>query len=213
MADPRPPPMFIADAPALDFLNSIASPTGIPVEWLGNGKDLLDWLDASGLVPPEVLNSMRRTCVPGELDAVAAQARALREWFRGFVYQHKGKRLRAEALKDLAPLNRILEREQQYGQIIRRERGQDAQTRSALAWHPMRRWQTPDTLLMPIAQAMAELISNDDFTHVKACEGPTCTLLFFDRTHSRAKRWCSMSICGNRAKQAAHRKRERRAPR
>jgi predicted RNA-binding Zn ribbon-like protein len=213
MADPRPPPMFIADAPALDFLNSIASPTGTPVEWLGNGKDLLDWLDASGLVPPEVLSSMRRTCVPGELDAVAAQARALREWFRGFVYQHKGKRLRAEALKDLAPLNRILEREQQYGQIIRRERGQDAQTRSALAWHPMRRWQTPDTLLMPIAQAMAELISNDDFTHVKACEGPTCTLLFFDRTHSRAKRWCSMSICGNRAKQAAHRKRERRAPR
>ncbi len=32
-------------------------------------------------------------------------------------------------------------------------------------------------------------------------------LLFLDRTHARARRWCSMSICGNRAKQAAHRKR------
>jgi len=213
MADPRPAPLLIAAAPALDFLNSIASPTGTPVEWLGNGTDLLDWLGAAGLVPPEVLNSMHRRCVPGELDAVAAQARALREWFRGFVYQHKGKPLRAEALKDLAPLNRILEREQQYGQIIKRERGHDPQTRSGLVWRPMRRWQTADTLLLPVAQAMAELISNDDFSHVKACEGPTCTLLFFDRTHGGAKRWCSMSICGNRAKQAAHRKRERRAAR
>lgn len=211
MAESRPAPLFIADAPALDFLNSIASPSGTPVEWLTHGEDLLDWLEVSGLVPGEVLDSMRRGSVPGELDAVAAQARALREWFRDFVRQHKGKRLRGEALKDLAPLNRILEREQQFGQIVKRERGQDPETRSGLIWRPVRRWQTPDSLLLPIARSMAELVSNDDFTHVKACEGATCTLLFLDRTHGRAKRWCSMALCGNRAKQAAHRKRERRA--
>ncbi|MGB6892839.1 MAG: CGNR zinc finger domain-containing protein, partial [Xanthobacteraceae bacterium] len=27
------------------------------------------------------------------------------------------------------------------------------------------------------------------------------------RTRSRARKWCSMAICGNRAKQAAHRNR------
>lgn len=209
MADSRPAPLFIAGASALDFLNSIASPAGIPIDWLANGEDLLDWLDTAQLVPPEVLKSMRRTSVPGELDAVAAQARASREWFRGFVRQHKGKRLRAEALKELAPLNRILERDQQYGQIVKRERGQGPETRSGLAWRALQRWQTPDALLLPIARSMAELISNADFSHVKACEGPTCTLLFLDLTHGRAKRWCSMAICGNRAKQAAHRKRER----
>jgi predicted RNA-binding Zn ribbon-like protein len=202
--------MFIADAPALDFLNSIASPTGTPVEWLGTGEDLLDWLQSARLVPGEVLSSMRHHSVPGELDAVAAQARALREWFRGFVRHHRGKRLRAEALKDLAPLNRILERDQQYGQLAKRERARDPETRSGLVWQPLRRWQTPDALLLPIARSMAELVSNDDFTHVKACEGLTCTLLFMDRTHGHAKRWCSMSVCGNRAKQAAHRRRERR---
>lgn len=209
MADSRPDPMFIADARALDFLNSIATPVDIPVEWLTSGEDLLSWLQAAQLVPAEVLTSMRRTAVPGELDAVAGQARALREWFRGFVQQHKGKRLRAETtLKDLAPLNRILERDQEYGQIIKAEH---ADSSSGLAWRPMRRWQSPDTLLLPIARSMAELICEDDFSHVKACEGPTCTLLFIDRTHGHAKRWCSMAICGNRAKQAAHRKRERRA--
>src|ERR1700744_379850 len=105
MADPRPEPFFLADAPALDFLNSIATPVDTPVEWLTSGEDLLGWLHAAQLVPPEVLKSMRRTAVPGELDAVAAQARALREWFRGFVRKHKGRRLKHDALKELAPLN------------------------------------------------------------------------------------------------------------
>jgi predicted RNA-binding Zn ribbon-like protein len=213
MADPRPAPLFVADAPALDFLNSIASPSGTPVEWLDSGEDLLDWLQSAQLVPPEILSQMRCTGVPGELDAVAAQARALREWFRGFVSEHQGKRLRAEVLKELAPLNRILERDLEYGQIVKRERGQDPQTGSGLAWRQARRWQTPDSLLFPVAKSMADLVSNEDFSCIRACEGPTCTLVFLDRTHGRARRWCSMASCGNRAKQAAHRQRERRTTR
>ena len=210
MADPRPDPLFIADARALDFLNSIATPVDTTFEWLASGEDLLSWLQAAQMAPDETLASMRRTAVPGELDAVAAQARALREWFRGFVKQHKGKRLRSDALKELAPLNRVLERDQEYGQIVKRERGSGTETQSGLIWRPARRWQTADSLLLPIAKSMAELVSDDDFSYIKACEGPTCTLLFLDRTHGRARRWCSMAVCGNRAKQAAHRKRERR---
>lgn len=213
MSESRPAAMLVADSPALDFLNSIASPSDAPVEWLGSGADLLDWMQNAELAPPEVLGEMRRAGVPGELDAVAAQARALREWFRGFVIEHKGKRLRAEALKDLAPLNRILERDLEYGQIVKRARGQDSRTGSGLAWKQVRLWQTPDSLLFPIARSMAELVSNEDFTHVRACEGPSCTLLFLDRTHGRVRRWCSMAVCGNRAKQAAHRQRERRTAR
>jgi predicted RNA-binding Zn ribbon-like protein len=207
MTDPRPAPIFIADALALDFLNSVATPVDTPVEWLDSGEDLLNWLQAAQLVPPETLTSMRRSTVPGELDAVAAQARALREWFRGFVQQHKGKRLRAEALKELAPLNRVLERDQEFGQLVKRERDADTDAPSELVWRPVRRWQNPDSLLLPVARSMADLVSHNDFTYVRACEGPTCTLLFLDRTHGRARRWCSMAACGNRAKQAAHRKR------
>jgi predicted RNA-binding Zn ribbon-like protein len=46
-----------------------------------------------------------------------------------------------------------------------------------------------------------------DFSHVKACEGPACTLLFLDKTRRHTRRWCSMAVCGNRAKQSAHRTR------
>jgi hypothetical protein len=30
----RPPAIFIADAPGLDFLNSIATPTDTPIDWI-----------------------------------------------------------------------------------------------------------------------------------------------------------------------------------
>src|ERR1700710_2730777 len=91
MTGPRPPPLFLADSVGLDFLNSIANPGGIAVEWLTCGEDLLAWLEQADLVPPDIAASLRTGAVPGELDAVAAQARALRTWFRGFVDAHKGR--------------------------------------------------------------------------------------------------------------------------
>ncbi|MFI1769575.1 CGNR zinc finger domain-containing protein [Streptomyces sp. NPDC020800] len=75
-----------------------------------------------------------------------------------------------------------------------------------------RRWRTPGSLLLPIGQALARGVSQEDFTNVKACQGSTCTLLFADHTRSRARRWCSMATCGNRAKQETHRNRAK-APR
>jgi predicted RNA-binding Zn ribbon-like protein len=80
---------------------------------------------------------------------------------------------------------------------------------NAFELHPIRKWRSPEALLLPIAEAMARFLCSEDFRYVKACEGPSCTLLFTDHTRSRARRWCSMAICGNRAKQAAHRERAR----
>ena len=199
--------MFIADALGIDFLNSIGTPVDTPVEWLASGADLIEWLEQAKLVSTDVLGTVRRNSIPGELDAVAGQARALREWFREFVRQHKGKPLKTDALPELAPLNRILERDEEFVQIAKRDRVLDEPGHGALAWRSLRRWRSADSLLLPIARAIGDLVCNEDFVQVKACEGPTCTLLFLDRTHGRARRWCSMAACGNRAKQAAHRAR------
>ena len=73
----------------------------------------------------------------------------------------------------------------------------------------MRRWRSPDSLLLPVGEVLAQLVCTEDFANVKACEGPACTLLFADHTRGHARRWCSMALCGNRAKQAAHRNRLR----
>ena len=200
--DHRPPAIFVGDALGLDFLNSIATPVDVAVEWIDDGEGYLNWLEQARLAPDDVLRDMRTRALPGELDKVADQARGLREWFRGFVRQHKGRPLAAEALAQLQPLNRLLDRDEAFTQIVPQPAGPEA-----FALQTMRRWRNPDALLLPVGEALARLVCTEDFTHVKACEGPACTLLFADHTRGHARRWCSMAICGNRAKQAAHRRR------
>jgi predicted RNA-binding Zn ribbon-like protein len=106
-------------------------------------------------------------------------------------------------LKELEPLNLLLERDEGFRQVIRREH----EGSIGLKAEASRRWRSPDALLLPIGEALANFICEEDFTHVKACEGSACTLMFADHTRRRARRWCSMALCGNRAKQAAYRHR------
>ncbi|HEV2675151.1 MAG TPA: CGNR zinc finger domain-containing protein [Aliidongia sp.] len=199
----RLPAIFVGDAPGLDFLNSIATPIDIPVDWIGDGEGLLAWLEQAQLMRADELESIRTRALPGELDMVADQARALREWFGGFVRQHKGRPLIAEDLRELEPLNRLLERDEAFGRLV----PQQGTGNGALELRFTRRWRSPEALLLPIGEALARLVCAEDFSHVKACEGPACTLLFADHTRGHGRRWCSMAICGNRAKQAAHRHR------
>ena len=196
------PAIFLADSVGLDFVNSLATPVDVPVDWIADGDGLLAWLEQAGVVPASVLAHVRSRALPGELDNVAAQARGLREWFRAFVRKHKGRPLGATALRELEPLNRLLERDEAFAQVVPREG-------ERLVLRMTRRWRSPDSLLLPIGEALAALVCDEDFTHVKACEGATCTLLFADHTRRRARRWCSMAVCGNRAKVAAHRQRQR----
>ena len=210
MANDRPPAMFIADSRGLDFLNSIATPVDKPIEFIDCGEDFLAWLRDALLVPAGVLATLQDRAVPGELDDVAAQARALREWFRDFVAEYRGKPLPVNAVKKLEPLNHLLARDEEFGQIVSRDRRHGDEAPSQLKWEVRSRWHSPESLLIPIAKAMAELVCSEDFSNIKACEGHACTLFFLDETRARARRWCSMAVCGNRAKQAAHRKRTKR---
>lgn len=203
------PAIFVGDALGLDFLNSVATPLDVPVDWISDGEGLLDWVEQARLVPSEALYSVRAHALPGELDKVADQARHLREWFRGFVREHKGRPLVAQDLAQLEPLNRLLERDEVFARITPILAGTDMPggNASPLELQTARKWRTPETLLLPIGEALARLVCGEDFSHVKACEGPACTLLFADHTRGHRRRWCSMAQCGNRAKQAAHRHR------
>ncbi|MDE2239753.1 MAG: CGNR zinc finger domain-containing protein [Rhodospirillales bacterium] len=197
-----PPAIFVGDSPGLDFLNSIATPVDTPIEWISDGEAYLNWLEQAGLAPCGVLQDMRGRALPGELDKIADQARHLREWFREFVRKYKGHPLPPTALNELKPLNSLLERDEFFRRIT-----PSSSEQNPFTLQPVRIWRTPDALLLPVGEALARLLCTEDFTQVKACEGPACTLLFADHTKGHGRRWCSMAICGNRAKQAAHRQR------
>jgi predicted RNA-binding Zn ribbon-like protein len=199
------PAIFVADAPGLDFLNSVATPVDEEVDWISDGEGLLAWLEQAELVPAAALEEIRIRSTAAELDDVAARARDLREWFRGFVRKKKGRPLAAKDLREIEALNQLLERDQQHGEIVPNTSGGV----TSFELRANRRWQSAASLLMPIAEALARLVCEEDFSYVKACEGPRCTLMFADHTRGHARRWCSMAICGNRAKVAAHRKRLR----
>jgi predicted RNA-binding Zn ribbon-like protein len=199
----RPPAIFTADSFGLDFLNSIAIPVDTPVDWLDNGDGLVKWLAQAKLVPSDVLYELKARAMPGELDKVADQTRALREWFRGFVRRHMGRPLMSKALRELGPLNRLLERGEAFSQISRHHHSDG----NSLELRMMRRWRSAESLLLPIGEALAKFTCEEDFAAVKACKGQNCTLMFVDHSRRRARKWCSMAICGNRAKQVAHRNR------
>lgn len=201
MGHHRSPAIFIADAIALDFLNSIATPTEVQIDWIDSGTGFLAWIEQAGLVPARTLDTFRAEAMPGELDSVAAQARSLREWFREFVLGRKGHPLGVADIQLLAPLNRLLERDEGFGQIV----ADDSDSGHSLEWRMTRRWRSPESLLLPIGEALAKFVCEEDFSNVKACEGHHCTLIFADHTRGHRRRWCSTAVCGNRAKVAAHR--------
>ena len=85
MSTHRPPPILISGSLGLDFLNTLATPVDTQIDWIDDGDGLLAWLEQARLVSAKDLKALKARAMPGEFDAVAAQARSLREWFRGFV--------------------------------------------------------------------------------------------------------------------------------
>ncbi|HUO70679.1 MAG TPA: CGNR zinc finger domain-containing protein [Solirubrobacteraceae bacterium] len=50
-------------------------------------------------------------------------------------------------------------------------------------------------------------IAQGTWTRLKACRDHSCEWAFYDHTKNRSGAWCSMRVCGNRAKARAYRER------
>ena len=130
------------------------------IDWIDDGEGLLRWLEQARLVPADALENIRAQALPGELDKVADQARSLREWFRGFVREHKGRPLALKDLSELEPLNRLLERDEAFSRIVLQHRRQAR----CSTLQVMRRWRSPEALLLPIGEALARFVCTEDFS-------------------------------------------------
>ena len=208
MGNSLPPAIFIAGPLGLDFLNSLARPIAEVVDWLGDGDDFLSWMKQAGLLAVDEIAVVKSSMSSQELDRVAAKARNFRDWLRGFVTEHMGRPLKAPALTQLGPLNDLLASDEMFLSLVPGPTPLATQSGKAspTIFHlrAQRRFRKPDSLLSPIAEEIAKFISSADFRYVKACQGDHCILFFLDETRRHARRWCSMAVCGNRAKQAAH---------
>ncbi len=183
---------------ALDFVNTEMIEGGTLIDVVAHPEELGAWVAASSLGS--------EFGEPGDVAAsVHAEAimlrRALREAFDALVT--------GEPVPDtsLATMNDILATGP--GTLLRRS-GDGGLSRAVRV--DLKNDSGPLPWLL--ADTGANLIASDMTAHLKRCANhATCVLMFLDTSRSHTRRWCSMELCGNRSKVAAHNERSRRKKR
>jgi predicted RNA-binding Zn ribbon-like protein len=57
--------------------------------------------------------------------------------------------------------------------------------------------------------AVADAMNDGTWSRLKACADGECLWAFYDRSRNRSAHWCSMEVCGNRAKARQFRRRHK----
>ena len=200
--DPAPETafLFVGNAKCLDFVNTELIVKGRPVDLLRNFGDLVSWLvEAQALDASEAREAVRRWGGQPEGTRVFEEGRAFRAVLRAMVERIvNGKPVRPAAVD---AINQLLQNRVGYSQLVRGRGGFERRfhSGSAEAGH----------LLAPLAEFASDLLCHYDHALIKRCQNPACILYFYDTTKNHARRWCSMSLCGNRMKAATHYSRHR----
>jgi predicted RNA-binding Zn ribbon-like protein len=195
MTDPRREVIKIGEVLAIDFANT-ARAAKDPAGALGSWSDLVDFLELRGAVSrPEGVEL--RTMGEGDArrcEAALGEGLRLRDTIRAMLDAMAAKRpLRAGWVTEI---NRALAWGAGAPRLVRQDTGWRVGFDPGVT--------DPRRALAPIARSMAELAASAGSAEIRRCANPRCVLYFRDRSRSRRRRWCSMAVCGNRMKVAAH---------
>jgi predicted RNA-binding Zn ribbon-like protein len=186
----------------LDFVNTEIIERGRRVELLGSFADLIAWFEqARVLGVPEARQVLHQWGQTSRGVRALSEARAFRRLLREMVEEIvAGKRPSAHMVHKINTLLRC-----RTGEVTLVRTRQGFERR--VSFEP----REPSHLLVPLAESASELLCRGDLSLIRKCENPRCILYFYDTTKNHARRWCSMAVCGNRMKVAAHQQRHRRA--
>jgi len=189
----------------LDFANTLdCRPTEEPRELLTVYDDLVRWSVQAKALTPRVARRLRETARrhPRQASTVLRRARSLREaMFEIFSASARGG---AAPAASLSVLNQHLR--DVLGRLRLTRNGSDYR------WE----WEDEDVLdrmLWPVARSAAELLTSDRLHRVRVCSAEDCDWLFLDHSKNRSRRWCDMTVCGNRNKVRRFRREQRASPR
>jgi predicted RNA-binding Zn ribbon-like protein len=192
--------LFLASHPALDFLNTRYGAPDRSIEAIEDGRAFLTWLAAATLLDAPLAAKLERRFGTAALDAAAAEARTLRAWAGAWIERWR-EAPRGDYAQEARRLNRLLAAETIYREVIPGKAGVQVADR--------RRFDSPDELVALVAAQVASLVATAQPTLIKRCAGAGCTLWFLDKTKAHGRLFCSAAVCGNRAKVAAFRRRQR----
>ena len=173
----------------LDFANTVELSGGVPTDHVAGPSELRAWLSAHGLIGTSV-----RTAA---LEARMAAFRELRDVIRDVVAGLASDARPAPA--QVHALNRAMRDGVHYHELQAAEDGAAftvGQVGDAL-----------DLARAAIAGSLAHYIADHPVDRLRVCANDRCRWVFVDRSPGGRRRWCDMSVCGNRAKVARHRAR------
>lgn len=197
---PQIPFLFVANQPCLDFINTQVVLDGRPVDLLATFSDLVAWLVQVHLLTEEEAKKIERQWGRQAKDTqTLEEARAFRVTLREMVERIAAGRPIPQAA--IEAINDLLRYRVVYPQLTS-HRGIFEQKFQGES-------QDARQLLGLLAEAATNLLCTCDLLLIKKCQNPACVLFFYDTTKNHARRWCSMSLCGNRHKVAAHYRRHR----
>ncbi|HEX4394842.1 MAG TPA: CGNR zinc finger domain-containing protein [Mycobacterium sp.] len=195
LSRPDSPFWFIGGDISLDLVNTEMIESGVLVDRINTPELLRAWLDASSLgqdlgVPEQISQEV--------FDKVIDLRHSLRAGYDELAFGRtlpEGTILTLNDILGPDPGSRL--RDGGGGRLER-------SSRVNLATQP---WWLPWLL----ADAAADLIVSPTAALVRRCASQVCVLFFVDTSRNHSRRWCSMELCGNRNKVAAHHQRAREA--
>lgn len=190
--------LFLANRPILDFLNTKPVLADGPTELLPNVHALEKWLIASGMVTsPKTKAIVRSWRNSAAATAFLEQLVAFRERLRKAVVQIESGSSPTDAF--VAEVNSLLLQYPRHTSLHKRN--------GRVIRETVLEVRKPTDLWAPIVDATADLLTETESSRIRKCE--SCIVHFFDTSKKGSRRWCSMSICGNKLKVAAYQQRRR----
>jgi len=190
--------LFVGNHLALDFLNTRPVSAKGPTELLPDVDALLRWLITSDVLTRQNGKALaRKWSGTPQATVFLRDLLKFRERLRTAVIRQEAGLPVSDAF--IAELNSLLKR---HPSVIALQRNRN-KLGLAAAFKPRK----PNDLWVPIANAVADLLSDALLERVRKCEG--CIVHFLDTSKKGSRRWCSMNICGNKIKVAAYQRRMR----
>lgn len=190
--------LFLANDLALDIVNTEVILAGVPSDLLQTFANLTEWCEKAGVGSA---GGMRRLAADWAETEEAKRAMQSARELRGVLRKSVEKVAKTGRIPVAlaAALNNRLHDPRLATDVF--------YSHGRLKTSP--RWvlEKPHDLLVPVAYDAANFFATANYSGIRKCENPDCILFFYDTSKNHSRRWCSMDMCGNRAKVSAFRER------
>lgn len=189
----------------LAFVNTLAWRAGQPVDLLPSSQSALDWLYEHDLLHAVARDAIRthHRASPEAAARDLARVQRLRSAMRELVEATVERR--PPARTELAVINRTLRNRAVFELVV---------SPDGVSLGHRHEGDPIEGGLSRLAEVLARAVSLGEPERLRICANPQCQLAFVDTSRTGQRKWCDMATCGNRAKAARHRarQRERRTP-